>query len=225
MHAELVYESALAENAMRHTSAHLEIVRDFRGPGDYHVEPQRSETGEGRADLVVLSNRVNLTAPIRQGMIDTYLQPQHSHVLWIDADVTRYDPNLPGRLLRASKDLGDAIVAPKVLLDVTGPDRFYDLAGFVQEGRWAHIREPYFDYPAGERYVHLDGVGCVYLIPADVYRMGAKHINIPGYTDHLAICRFAKGLGLDVVCDLEQEVYHADLQRYREGENAEESGA
>jgi SAM-dependent methyltransferase len=54
-----------------------------------------------------------------------------------------------------------------------GPGRFYDIAGFVEQGRWARFTPPFFDQlgPVFE----LDSVGCCYLVNADLYRHGARH--------------------------------------------------
>jgi hypothetical protein len=53
------------------------------------------------------------------------------------------------------------------------PGRFYDIAGFVEQGRWARFTPPFFDQPGP--VFELDSVGCCYLVNADLYRHGARH--------------------------------------------------
>src|SRR5262249_43049768 len=55
----------------------------------------------------------------------------------------------------------------------------------------------------------LDGVGCLYLVPAEVYRAGARHVEVPGYTDHLAVCTHARRLGMPVRAYADLCAYHA----------------
>ncbi len=67
--------------------------------------------------------------PIRQALVEEHLG-EHDYVLWIDADVVDYPPDLPSRLIERDP-LG--ISAPLVLA-AGGGGRFYDTAGFVEEG-------------------------------------------------------------------------------------------
>lgn len=211
MHPDLLYRSIKMEILMcicKH-GIELDVIRDFNGDGDQGIDELRDETGIGKADVDILRKRVLHTAPIRQRMIDQYLKPEHSHVLWIDADVIDYSPMLPRELLYTTG--GTTITAPRVLLENFG-ERWYDTAGFVEEGHWCNLYPPYFAQTS--KTVKLDSVGCVVMIPADVYRRGAKHINMDGFTDWLAICAFAKTIGIDSVCDQTQTVWHADLRKY-----------
>lgn len=179
----------------------VKVVRDSRGSGDRHVNS--------------LAQRVQHTAKIRQAIVDDYLTDDYSHVFWIDADVIDYSPGIVHSLYRASLDY-NAIVAPLVLLQNHG-ERFYDIAGFIEYGRWANLHPPYFKQT--RRFINMDSVGCFYIVPAEIYRRGAKHIFHPAYpTDHMAICQFGKRLGYRVVCDTKLAVYHANLPDY--GENA-----
>jgi Flp pilus assembly protein TadD len=174
----------------------FEVVRDERGAGDDAV------TG--------LESRVRHTAPIRQQLIDNHLKPTHDAVLWIDADLVAYPADLPTQLLRRNPH---GVSAPVVLLD-HHPDRFYDVAGFVERGRWARLTPPWFDQP-GPVY-DLDGVGCLYLVPASVYRAGARHEPTTGYTDHLAVCAHARRMGLAVRAYADLRAYHAYLPDFGE---------
>lgn len=121
-----------------------------------------------------------------------------------------YPANLPTVL--HSRNPG-GVSAPVVLLD-HHPERFYDVAGFVEGGRWARLTPPWFDQPGP--VFDLDGVGCLYLVPAEVYRTGGRHVSVPGYTDHLAVCAHARRLGMPVRAYADLRVYHAYLPDFGE---------
>ena len=167
------------------------------------------ESGSGDAAIRSLEQRVAHTALIRQAMVERRLAG-HEYVFWVDADVIAYPSSLPGTLIERNPT---GVSAPMVLLDGHG-ERFYDIGGFVEEGRWANLYPPYFRQP-GPVY-ELDGVGCVYLVPAGVYRGGARHEPVPGYIDHLAVCRHARSMGLPVRAYADLVARHADLTRYGE---------
>jgi tetratricopeptide (TPR) repeat protein len=174
----------------------FELVFDERGPGDKAVRD--------------LEGRVLLTAPIRQQLIDEFLKPEHHAVLWVDADLVSYPADLPTHLLRRNP-LG--VSAPVVLLDHHA-DRFYDVAGFVENGQWARVNYPWFNQKGPE--FDLDGVGCIYLVPTKVYHAGGRHENVPGFTDHLAVCSMAKRLGMPVRAYGDLKAYHAYLPDFGE---------
>ena len=114
-----------------------------------------------------------------------------------------------------------------------GPGRFYDVAGFVENGRWARFTQPYFDQP-GPVY-DLDSVGSCYLVNADLYRNGARHEadfaskkfieencvwqedsiarNQAGlancFSEHYSVCEFARRAGLPVRAFADLIAYHA----------------
>jgi Flp pilus assembly protein TadD len=174
----------------------LDVVFDESSPGD--------------GPVAGLEARVRHTAPIRQRMIDRHLKPDHEAVLWVDADLVAYPADLPTELLRRNPG---GVSAPVVLLD-HHPDRFYDVAGFVEQGRWARLTPPWFDQPG--LAFDLDGVGCLYLVPAEVYRTGGRHVSVPGYTDHLAVCTHARRLGMPVRAYADLRAYHAFLPDFGE---------
>jgi len=177
----------------------IEVVRDARGPGD--------------AGITNLEDRVRHTAKIRQSIVEDYLQPHYTHVLWIDADIIDYSLTLISSIYRTSIEY-NAIVAPMVLLD--GQDRFYDIAGFIKNWKWTNINYPYCMEP-GRRFINMDSVGCFYIVPAFVYRGGAKHLYNPAHpTDHMGVCQFGKCLGCRVLCDTKLIVRHAVLSDYGE---------
>jgi GT2 family glycosyltransferase len=167
-------------------------------------------------------------ASLRQSMVDRYLQDER-WIFWVDADIVDYPPFLIEQLIQRAEG---GIAAPLVLMegeiteppsrDGFGPGRFFDIAGFVENSRWARFTAPYFDQP-GPIY-RLDSVGSCYLINADLYRMGAAHtidpaseifLNTNGtwsreaiarnqrgpanaYSEHHSVCEFAIRDGLPV---------------------------
>jgi GT2 family glycosyltransferase len=167
-------------------------------------------------------------ASIRQSMVERYLQDER-WIFWVDADIIDYPPFLIEQLIQRAEG---GIAAPLVLMegeitepankDGFGPGRFFDIAGFVENSRWARFMAPYFDQP-GPIY-RLDSVGSCYLVNADLYRMGATHTIDPAseiflnanetwlgdavarnqrgpanaYTEHYSVCQFAIRHGLPV---------------------------
>jgi GT2 family glycosyltransferase len=167
-------------------------------------------------------------AKIRQNMIDRHLRDER-WVFWVDADLVEYPANLVEELISRAEG---GIAAPLVLMEGDlsepaypagfGPGRFYDIAGFIENGRWARFTQPYFDQ-IGPVY-ELDSVGSCYLANADLYRGGAKHTvdhatnsfisnksewsadaiqkNQSGpansYTEHYSVCEFTREAGLPV---------------------------
>lgn len=206
INTDLLRLSVEAECRMKRACFGLvDVVRDMRGPGDSHVK-------------TLLERSSNLST-IRQEILEEYLRPHHTHVLAIDADIIKYDPMMPVRLLETSeKD----IVAPMPLVDRTGPEelfqghhsRFYDTAGFVENNQWCRIFPPFFN--STEEVVNLDGVGCFYMTPAEVFRQGGVYETTPGFTEHFSVCRRARELGLRVLCNTKLSVEHAWLPYFGE---------
>jgi hypothetical protein len=123
-------------------------------------------------------------------MIDRHLRDEQ-WVFWVDADIVDYPPDLVDELISRAEG---GIAAPLVIMagDPSeppsnkfgfGPGRFYDVAGFAEHGRWARFHEPYFDQP-GPVY-QLDSVGSCYLVNADLYRHGAKHMIDPASAEFI----------------------------------------
>lgn len=161
--------------------------------------------------------RIEACAAMRQAIVTDALRPHHAAVLWVDADVIAYPPDLLTRLaaLAAPRDgeAGEAITAPAVLLN-RHHRRFYDIGGFIEQGRFARMAEPWFDQPGP--VVDLDSVGCVYRVPADLYRAGATHHRVGHYSDHYSVCQFARARGRGVRADLSITVVHAWLPDFGE---------
>jgi hypothetical protein len=157
----------------------------------------------------------------------------------VDADIIDYPALLIERLIQRAEG---GVAAPLVLMegeitepvnkDGFGPGRFYDIAGFVENSRWARFTPPYFDQ-LGPVY-HLDSVGSCYLINADLYRMGATHTIDPAsqnflvrgeawsgeairrnqrgpanaFTEHFSVCQFAFRHGLPVRAFADLVAFH-----------------
>ena len=178
-------------------------------------------------------------ACLRQRMIEQHLRDEQ-WVFWVDADIVDY-PNFLIEELIERADGG--IAAPLVLMDGIasegagpdgfGPGRFYDIGGFSEKGHWARFMPPYFDQP-GPVY-QLDSVGSCYIVNADLYRNGAKHMVDPvsqqflkcdkawpsdaiaqnqrgpadAYTEHYSVCKFAIAHHLPVQAFADLVAYHA----------------
>ena len=169
------------------------------------------------------ASRQAALAAIRHRMVDQHLRDER-WIFWVDSDVVDY----PAEMVRALCQRCDGgVAAPLVLMEgnlgeQTGnkrgfaPGKFYDLAGFVETGRWARFDQPYFNQP-GTVY-DLDSVGSCYVVAADNYREGARHevdaktqaflasgATWPGdavargqrgealaYTEHYSVCAFVR---------------------------------
>lgn len=213
--AEVTRARTLAERALHNWPAPSRIVLDRRG-----AAPSRKEHPWRIAPL----------AAIRQGMIDDHLRDER-WVFWADLDITYYPPELVSTLVSRAEG---GIAAPFVFMSdprhTVGSPLFYDTAGFVEKGLWALPSPPYFQQP-GPVY-DLDSVGCCYLVPAELYRLGARHAEDPGsrrwiethgasaaatprrdwhnitYTDHYTVCEFARNHGFPVRAFGDIAAYH-----------------
>lgn len=174
--------------------------------------------------------RQEALAKIRQDMVDRHIG-EANWVAWIDADIVFYPPYLL-RMLVERADGG--IAAPMVVMDGVpgmtgqgaddgfGPGRFFDVAGFVENLRWARFTQPWFDQQ-GPVY-SLDSVGSCYVVNAEIYRAGARHVADPYsmefvrrglkwtkdtillnqqepancFTEHFSVCQWAKENGFPV---------------------------
>jgi hypothetical protein len=150
-------------------------------------------------------------AVVRNQFIETYLCPEHTDVLWVDVDLIDYPADIVRRL---DAIRGGGIAAPAILCE--GSKMFYDIGGFIEDGRPFTWQPPYTQQPGP--VVDLDSVGCLYLIPAAVYRAGLRYAPTgPGYgVEHYSVCQGAKErLGLPVRADLSIVATHARLSKYR----------
>jgi hypothetical protein len=168
-----------------------------------HPTERTHEEGDGR---------FSPHARARNSLLDACLRPEHTHVLWLDSDLLSYPADLPTRLLTLAPE---GMAAPAALLDEPGtPNRFYDILGFIENGKGARIHQPWFKQ-AGP-VIELDSVGCAYLAHADIYRAGARYAHTPGYTEHWAVCAAAKAEGRRICADLSLVALHAWLPHYGE---------
>lgn len=177
-------------------------------------------------------------AALRQRMIERHLRDER-WVFWVDADIVEYPEDLIDRLVGRAEG---GVSAPLVLMEGDlgeptnehgfGPGRFYDIAGFVEHGRWARFLPPYFDQ-LGPVF-QLDSVGTCYLVSADIYRHGGRHEVDPRaaefivanelwddetlrrnqegpancFTEHYSLCQFARRSGLPVQAFGDLVAYH-----------------
>lgn len=149
-------------------------------------------------------------ATVRNYMLDTYLLPSHTHVLWIDSDLIDYPAELPTLLMDAAPG---AITAPFAMLD-KWPNRFYDIGGFIEHGNRARMWPPFFGQD-GE-IIDLDSVGCCYLAPASLYHAGVRYSPPPTdyYVEHWSVMQAAKRRGYRVCALRDVRVVHAWLPDY-----------
>lgn len=147
-------------------------------------------------------------AAARNRLLDTYLRPQHTHVLWIDSDIVRYPSDLVMPLVAMS---GGGIIAPLILIEET--QTFYDTHGFVEaDGRPFGPTPPYAR--SREELIDCAAVGCCYLAPASLYQAGARYHTTLKHTEHYSICQAARAAGLPVRAWRSLKVEHANLPRY-----------
>ncbi|WP_169054239.1 glycosyltransferase [Nitratireductor sp. XY-223] len=136
-------------------------------------------------------------AKVRNHLLDNALDDDTDWVLWIDADVNDYPPDMLKTLLRER----EKIVAPNCVLEPGGPS--YDLNSFTvtderrDSGYYKHVRNGLYvppiktprrlhfnDLRSCER-VELFGVGgTMLLVHASVHRAGVRFPEIP-YQDLL----------------------------------------
>lgn len=147
-------------------------------------------------------------AAVRNYMLDTYLRPEHTHVLWIDSDLVDYPADIPMTLAAVG-----GICAPLCLLDKCGP-RFYDIGGFIEQGRRARMAPPYFVQEGP--VIDLDSVGCLYLAPADLYRSGVRYSPPPTdyYVEHWSVMGAARAQGISIRALTDVAALHAYLPEW-----------
>lgn len=162
---------------------------------------------------------------VRNAMLERIRLDAWDFLLWIDADVVHYPATLPTDLLAGTPN---GISAPFVLIEDT--PQFYDTCAFIEkgsshlqpekiaqmEGRNLQAKEPYWSKPPTSSLVPMDCVGTVTMVPASVYRAGARYEDHPSFTDHFPICSKALEMGLQVNVDRNLIALHADLPKYGE---------
>lgn len=156
-------------------------------------------------------------AKARNHIIQENLRDEHTDVLWVDADLVEFPPDLYEKLRAVS---ATAIVAPLCLIENTDPRMFYDIAGFrerMKEPMTPHY-EPWFD--SYGPVIDMLAVGACVVIPAEVHRRFWFEAQSPtdpyNNTDWYALMEKARNAGYRVLCDTRTIVYHAKLPDYGE---------
>ena len=140
-------------------------------------------------------------ARLRNRLLERFLRPEHSYVLWLDGGVVDYPADLVARLHAANPD---GITAPLVLLEGSDtakfhqrhcgalncggsflssrPHKFHDPRGFLVSGLplptdatsplTAKEWPPYLGETSTSPVVECESVGVSYLAPASIYRQG-----------------------------------------------------
>jgi len=159
-------------------------------------------------------------AKARNELIEKFLNRGIKDVLWIDIDITEIPDDLIERLLEYRSRTECQIVAPMIYIHRKDSeiDVFYDVGGFQQNGKWiaSDCAEPPFDVNRD-----LDSVGSCYLIPAEIYRAGAKYApHVSEYhhsydPEHVSVMLFARKRGYRIRADQSTVVWHAWLPDYQ----------
>lgn len=151
-------------------------------------------------------------AAARNALLNLVLRDDHDYVLWLDADLVEFPPDLPQQLLTARRGGQQTnIIAPLVLIE--GTTLFYDTHGFRElHGARVQAEPPYFQHPGHD--VLLASVGCCYLAPAWLYLSGIRYAPTPNHTEHWSVMQAARDRGVAIHCYPEVVVYHANLPHY-----------
>jgi len=180
----------------------------FEGVVAMHENTPQETPVRSRSDYVLIRSR-NL-ANARNELLGAYLKPEHTHVLWIDADVVEFPSNLAQQLLSISDH---DIVAPMLLIE--GTDRYYDTYTHVEIGnRPAQAEAPYFYSEADP--VRMDCVGGCYIIPAEIFKTQRYEPWGGLGMEHHVLMENARRQGYIVYVTRKVKVYHANLPLWGE---------
>lgn len=150
-------------------------------------------------------------AAARNFVVEWFLGPEHTHILWLDVDLVGVPLDIIELLAEVSEN---DIVAPFVLMEpneLFGANRYYDVGGFRQNGKDFTLDPPYCE---GGDLVKLDSVGSCYLIPAEVYRRGARYAPKGDEVEHPSLMAQARVMGYNVYGRRDVIVRHAFLPYY-----------
>lgn len=197
-------------------SAHPELLRQWRTSADrlmrlasdHQITAYMHLDAGGPVDGSW--GRFSAHARARNGLLDAIDVAAYDYLYWVDSDIVRWPTGL---LSYALADNPDGVTSCAVTLDRNG-NRFYDIWGFLEDGRPARLFPPWFDQ--ANRLVELDSVGCCYIIPAAVYAAGARYADTPGATEHFSVCQDAWRQDRRVVANLGIRATHAYLPDYGE---------
>lgn len=149
-------------------------------------------------------------ARARNALLDSIDLGAYDYLYWVDIDLIGWPEGLIAWALEHNPD---GVTAPAVVLH-RYQDRFYDTWGFLEQGKPARLYRPWFDQ-AGP-VVDLTSVGSCYLIPAGVYRDGARYQHTPLATEHASVMRFCRDQGRRVCANLALRAVHAYLPEFGE---------
>ena len=171
-------------------------------------------------------------AAARNKLLERALR-DHDLVLWIDADLTDYPPDLAVQLWEANPG---GITAPAVLIEpyrrgrvmrdgqgssfasdegeLVDSQQFYDTFGYIENGQRISAWPPYFRSELD--VVPLEAVGCCYVVPAWIYAH-QRYQPTPGHTEHWSVMAEARARGIPVRCARKVVARHAFLPGYGEG--------
>jgi len=151
------------------------------------------------------------TSRLRNRLLDSLNISDWDYILWIDADVIEYPPDLPWLLI---KDNPGGVTAPLVLIEEPGPEgpnQFYDTTAFTLKGRADFDMENTHPYVEGrsvnklkpyipvtnetggesehdQDLVDVDGVGTVYILPASLFEDGSvRYVDHSRLTEHWCV--------------------------------------
>lgn len=176
----------------------------------YHTTraPDRPVPGPGWAAV-----HARNMAWLRNDLLAAHLAPQHTHVLWLDADLVAFPPDLISRLHAACPD---GVAAPLPMIE--GTRRLYDTYCLLDQHQQPAEAEPPYLADAWNtigRTIPIWSAGCCYLLPADVHRAGGAFTPTPERPgEHRGAFTQVHAMGLECVVDMETIVEHADLPRY-----------
>ena len=162
-------------------------------------------------------------ARVRNAIIEKFLTPDITHVLWFDADVVKWDNDVIEKLLAITRK--DA-VAPYVFIEDNewwDFKRFYDISGFRDlSGAKFDFKPPRYNILSGDLTCEVSSIGTVCLVPAGFHRNITYN---PYYLDpedpsggieHNFFFKQVRALGGKVWATPEVEVRHAFLPKYGE---------
>jgi hypothetical protein len=192
---------------------HPELVRRWKVHAQTVANIWPNVTSLAMRDIVGDQPREGLFtahARARNTLLNTIDLGDYDYLYWIDIDIIRWPEGLIAWALTHN---ADGVTAPAVVLD-RYRDRFYDTWGYLEHGVPARLYPPWFDQ-AGP-LVALDSVGSCYIIPATVYRDGARYADHAGATEHLSIMQACRDAGRRVVANLELTAVHGYLPEFGE---------
>lgn len=153
----------------------------------------------------------------RNKVIDLALEDEHDYVFWIDPDIVRCPENIIERLLEIESE---NIIAPYVFIEPCDEnpwkfERFFDIDFFIDaDGNKYNFKYPYHNTRKEDDKYACSSVGTCMLVPADVYRKGAKYNPMDYRGDHVSFCESAAKLGYKTFSTDEIIIEHAFLPKY-----------